>query len=57
MIKSAIDLFLTNKDKLFFRIQITKTGLRDYHKLIYGNHLFTMLFKSKAPKLKPKIIF
>ena len=49
--KSTIDLFLTNKPKSFFKTYTTETGLSDYHKLI------SIFFKSKAPKLKPKVIF
>ena len=49
--KSAIDLFLTNKAKSLFKSYTTETGLSDYHKLI------STFFKSKAPKLKPKVIF
>ena len=49
--KSTIDLILTNKCKSFFKIQRTETGLNDCHKLI------STVFKSKAPKLKPKVIF
>ena len=49
--KSTIDLFLTNKPKSFFKTHTTETGLSDYHKLI------STFFKSKAPKLKPKVIF
>ena len=49
--KSTIDLFLTNKPKSFFKTHTTETGLSDYHKLI------STFFKSKAPRLKPKIIF
>ena len=49
--KSTIDLFLTNKPKLFFKTYTTEAGLSDYHKLI------ATFFKSKAPKLKPKVIF
>ena len=49
--KFTIDLFLTNKRKSFFKTRTTEAGLSDYHKLI-----FTFL-KSKAPRLKPKVIF
>ena len=49
--KSTIDLFLTNKPKSFFKTYITETGLSDYRKLI------STFFKSKAPKLKLKVIF
>ena len=49
--KSAIDLFLTNKPKSFFKTYTTETGLSDYHKRI------STFFKSKAPKLKPNVIF
>ena len=49
--KSTIDLFLTNKSKLFFKTYAIETGLSDYHKPI------STFFKFKAPKLKPKVIF
>ena len=49
--KSTIDLFLTNKPKSIFKTHTTETGLSDYHKLI------STFFKSKAPRLKPKVIF
>ena len=49
--KSTIDLFLTNKPKSFFKTHTIETGLIDYHKLI------STFFKSKAPRLKPKVIF
>ena len=49
--KCTIDWFLTNKPKSFFKTHTTRTGLNDYHKLIY------LFFKSKAPRLKPKVIF
>ena len=49
--KSTIDLFLTNKPKPFFKTHATKTGLSNYHKLIFT------FFKFKAPRLKPKVIF
>ena len=49
--KSTIDLFLTNKPKLFFKIRTAETGLIGNHKLI------STFFKSKTPKLKPKVIF
>ena len=44
-----ISLQLTPKS--FLKTYTTGTGLSDYHKLI------STLFKSKAPKLKPKVIF
>ena len=47
----TIDLFLTNKPKSFFKTHTTETGLSDYHKLI------STFFKSKVPRLKPKVIF
>ena len=50
-LKSTIDLFLTNKPKSFFKTHTPETGLSDSHKLI------STLFKSKAPKQKPKAIF
>ena len=49
--KSTIELFLTNKPKSYFQTHTTETGLSDYHKLI------STFFKSKAPRLEPKIIF
>ena len=49
--KSTIDLFLTNKPKSSFKTYTTDTSLNDYHKLI------STFFKSKVPKLKPKVIF
>ena len=49
--KSTIDLFLTNKPKSFFKNYTTETSLSDYHKLI------STFFKSKVPKMKPKVIF
>ena len=49
--KSTIDLFLTNKPKSIFKTHTTKTSLSDYHKFI------STFFKSKAPILKPKVIF
>ena len=49
--KSTIDLFLTNKPKSFFKTHATQTGLSDYHELI------STFFKSKASRLKPKVIF
>ena len=49
--KSTIDLFLTNNSKSFFKTHTTERGLSDYHKLI------STFFKSKAPNLKPKVIF
>ena len=49
--KSTIDLFLTNKPKPFFKTYTTEAGLSDYHKLI------STFFKSKAPRLMPKVIF
>ena len=49
--KSTIDLFSSNKPKSFFKTYTTETGLSDYHKLI------STFFKSKAPKLKSKVIF
>ena len=49
--KSTIDLFLTNKPKSFFKTYTTETCLIDYHNLI------STFFKSKASKLKPKVIF
>ena len=49
--QSTIDLFLTNKPKSFFKTYTTQAGLSDYHKLI------STFFKSKALKLKPKVIF
>ena len=49
--KSTIDLFLTNETKSFFKTHRTETGLSDYHKLI------STFFKSKAPRLKPKVIY
>ena len=49
--KCMIDWFLTNKPISFFKTHTTRTGLSDYHKLIYS------IFKSKAPRLKPKVIF
>ena len=49
--KSTIDLFLTNLPKSFFKTHTIETGLSDYHK-----HISTF-FKSKASKLKPKVIF
>ena len=49
--KSTIDLFSTNKSKSFFKTHTTETGLSDYHKL------FSTFFRSKAPRLKPKVIF
>ena len=48
--KSTIDLFLTNKPKSFFKTHTTETGLSDYHKLI------STFFKSKVPRLKPRIV-
>ena len=49
--KSTIDLFLTNKPKSFFKTHTTEKGLTDYHKRI------SKFFKSKAPRLRPKVIF
>ena len=49
--KSTIDLFLTNKPKSILKTHTTETGLSDYHKLISTS------FKSKVPRLKPKIVF
>ena len=49
--KSTIDLFLTNKPKSLFKTHTAETGLTDYHKRI------STFFKSKSPRLKPKVIF
>ena len=49
--KSTSDLFLTNKTKSFFKTHATETGHSDYLKLI------STFFKSKTPRLKPKVIF
>ena len=49
--KPTINLVLTNKPKSFFKTHTTETGLIDYHKLI------STFFTSKAPRLKPKVIF
>ena len=49
--KSTIDRFSTNKLELFFKTRTTEPGLSDYYKLV------STFFKSKAPRLKPKVIF
>ena len=49
--KSTIDLFLTNEPTSFFKTHTTEIGLSDHHKLI------STFFKSKAPRLKPNVIF
>ena len=49
--KSTIALFLTNKPKSCSKTHTTETGLSNYRKLI------STFFKSKAPRLKPKVIF
>ena len=46
-----IYLFLTNKPKSFSKTHATETSLSDYHKVI------STFFKSKTPRLKPKVIF
>ena len=50
-LKSTIDLFFTNKPESFFRNHTTEVSLSDYYKLI------SIFFKSKVPRLKPKVIF
>ena len=49
--KSTVDLILTNKASSFQKSMTTKTGLSDFHKLVWT------FFKSHYSRLKPKIVY